>query len=489
MTFNWRWNMVYAYLIPDIDALITLATEKKQFVHVGAAKIMKAYLLQDLVDNFGNVPYSDAFKGVETPSPTADTGQEVYAVAATLLSDAVTHLADPTSVGAPAIDIFYSGSKAQWTKLANTLKFRMALNTGVDADIQSALALGVIETDADNWVFQYGSNRSNPNSRHPWYSGAYEQGSWSYINNYYMWEFFEEKAVDDPRRRFYFKRQDLDAADEDQFTLDCVYSDRPSHYLQYTNAYGNLREWPFCLASSTSHINPSNARGYWGRDHGNNDGIPPDGRKRTAPGIYPAGGMYDEGNTSAMTGEGHTQYSGTLGGGGDGIQPILTASMVYFMRAEAALLHGTPDDAKVMLETGIQKSMDYVKSTSEAAGTVPSWIDSGIDGFARAVGNYKGEVTTAYDATTADGKLNIVVKEFRLALWGNGIEAWNAMRRTGKPVNNAGGSELQWAREADMGDFPRLWPYPSDYVNLNANATQQLMTTKVFWDTRSGTIY
>ena len=40
-----------------------------------------------------------------------------------------------------------------------------------------------------------------------------------------------------------------------------------------------------------------------------------------------------------------------------------------------------------------------------------------------------------------------------------------------------------------MGDFPRLWPYPSDYVNLNANATQQLMTTKVFWDTRSGTIY
>ena len=79
----------------------------------------------------------------------------------------------------------------------------------------------------------------------------------------------------------------------------------------------------------------------------------------------------------------------------------------------------------------------------------------------------------------------IVVKEFRLALWGNGNEAWNAMRRTGKPMN-AKGAELQWTREAGNGDFPRLFPYPSDYVNLNANATQQAMTTTVFWDTNGG---
>ena len=43
--FNWRWNMAYAYIIPDIDAMNALATEKKQFFHVGAAKIIKAYTL------------------------------------------------------------------------------------------------------------------------------------------------------------------------------------------------------------------------------------------------------------------------------------------------------------------------------------------------------------------------------------------------------------------------------------------------------------
>ena len=484
--FNWRWNVAYAYLFPDMDALIEAAEPKKQFVHIGAVKIMKAYVLQSLVDTFGNVPYSEAFQGVDNPSPKADDASALYTVCETLLTEAIAHLNDAAAVGAPSIDIFYGGSKAQWIKAANTMKLRLALNKADNAGVAAAIAAGVIEVDADNFVFQYGSNRSNPNSRHPWYSGAYEQGSWSYISNYYMWEMHEEKAVDDPRRRFYFKRQDLDPADEDQFTLDCVTSDRPSHYLQYTNAYGVVSEWPFCLASNTTHINASNSKGYWGRDHGNNDGIPPDGRKRTAPGIYPGGGQYDDGNILTGAGEGHTQYSGTKGAGGDGIQPILTASMVDFMRAEAALTRGTGEDARAKLDTAMAKSMRYVKSYSESIGTLgdPATTGAGaVDKFDRSVKNYKANVLAAYDAASADGKLNIVVKEFRLALWGNGNEAWNVMRRTGKP-----NIDLQRAREADHGDFPRLFPYPSDYVNLNANATQQLMTTTVFWDTNGGSL-
>ena len=69
-----------------------------------------------MVDNFGNVPYSEAFLGVENPSPKADDAAALYTVAETLLTEAIADLADPTSVGAPAIDIYYSGSKAKWTK-------------------------------------------------------------------------------------------------------------------------------------------------------------------------------------------------------------------------------------------------------------------------------------------------------------------------------------------------------------------------------------
>ena len=33
--------------------------------------------------------------------------------------------------------------------------------------------------------------------------------------------------------------------------------------------------------------------GYWGRDHGNDEGTPPDNFTRTASGVYPAGGSFD----------------------------------------------------------------------------------------------------------------------------------------------------------------------------------------------------
>ena len=161
------------------------------------------------------------------------------------------------------------------------------------------------------------------------------------------------------------------------------------------------------------------------------------------------------------------------------------------MRAEAALTRGTGEDARALLDTAMAKSTRYVHSFSSGIGTVGDFssdplVSTGagnLDKFDRSVKNYKANVLTAYDAASADGKLNIVIKEFRLALWGNGNEAWNAMRRTGKP-----NIDLQRAREADHGDFPRLFPYPSDYVNLNANATQQAMTTTVFWDTNGGSL-
>ena len=37
----------------------------------------------------------------------------------------------------------------------------------------------------------------------------------------------------------------------------------------------------------------SPGNGYWGRDHGNDNGIPPDGFERTLHGSYPAGGVFD----------------------------------------------------------------------------------------------------------------------------------------------------------------------------------------------------
>jgi hypothetical protein len=75
------------------------------------------------------------------------------------------------------------------------------------------------------------------------------------------------------------------------------------------------------------------------------------------------------------------------------------------------------------------------------------------------------------------------MKEYYIALWGNGIEAYNMYRRTGKPNNMAP------ALESTPGPFMSSFFYPADYVNRNKNATQKTITDRVFWDNGSVTVY
>ena len=66
-------------------------------------------------------------------------------------------------------------------------------------------------------------------------------------------------------------------------------------------------------------------------------------------------------------------------------------------------------------------------------------------------------------------KLNIIMKEYYIALWGNGIDAINNYRRTGKPDN------MQFTRTAAPGSFTRSMLYPANLVNLNLNALKNLV--------------
>ena len=45
------------------------------------------------------------------------------------------------------------------------------------------------------------------------------------------------------------------------------------------------------------------------------------------------------------------------------------------------------------------------------------------------------------------------------------------------------------ALESTPGPFMSSYFYPADYVNRNQNATQKLITDRVFWDNGSVTVY
>jgi hypothetical protein len=264
-----------------------------------------------------------------------------------------------------------------------------------------------------------------------------------------------EKGFDDPRVRYYMYRQVLtNTTNVDE--QECVSQIAPPHYL-----VGN---YPYC--------NPAGNKGYWGRDHLDPDGIPPDGLKRTAYGVYPAGGRFDNSSGAPVN-------NPALGNKGAGIHPIMLAAYVDFMLAEAALTLGTTGTAKTYLLNGIQKHMDYVRAfaVAGAEGATISSFESAATFTAR-VTNYKNYVGAQYDAaTTNDTRMNVVGREYWLALYGNGKEAFDLYRRTGKPTR------LQPALEANPGPFVRSYLYPNNYMVTNTNAVQkQNLAVQVFWD-------
>lgn len=456
-SFNGLWNSAYASIFPDINAMIPLAEEKEQFVHAGAAQVIQGYVLMALVDFFGDIPWTEALQGVNVPSPSSDDDATVYDAAIALLDAGIANLAK-TSRGLPGNDFFYGGDAAQWTKAANTFKMKAYLNMGNMSGFNSIISSGsYISSSADDFVFNYGNNRVNPNSRHPWYNEQYEVGNGRYHSNAFMYELAFRQSVPDPRVRYYYYRQALDQSGLDQFTLDCPAAPRPFHYPN---------DMPYCLASLNA-ASFDNA-GYFGRDHGNNDGIPPDGQERTVWGIYPAGGKFDADNGT------HTKNAGTDGALGTGIAPIMMSSFVDFMRAEAALAGGDANTARTLLEDGMRNSIDRVMSFSADIGT----IDAAFTPAAADIDAYVAEILTNYDAGDNNAKMDILQQQNHIALFGNGYEAYNAYRRTAAPRN------LQFGREADLREFPRLMLYPADYVNLNASiSTNRVITDQVFWDT------
>ena len=468
-SFDGLWSTAYTSVLKHANVLIPIAETQKKFVVLGMTKIMKAYTLMTMVDMFGNIPYTDANQGAGNTNPTVEQGKDVYAKAILLLDEAIADLAKAPASYPGQFDLFYKASNAagaaKWATLAKTLKLRAYMitrlvDTGAKSKIDALLAANdLIDTPAEDFEFKYGTNQTNPNSRHPDYNGNYSAtgSAGAYMSTYLMWSMIREKAsfsnnaaIDksDPRTRYYFYRQRISYAEVTEVTSSCSVAPPPTHYPA---------GMPFCLITS----------GFWGRDHGDNGGIPPDGPLRTTYGVYPAGGDFD-----ANQG---TSVSLNRGGLGAGIQPIWQSSFTEFLKSEAALTLLTAGNARTSLQNGITASFAKVLGFPATIGVTPN--PTYVPSAARQT-QYITDVLTAYDAaTTNDAKLNIIMKEFYLALWGNGIDAYNNYRRTGKPSN------MQLPIVTAPGAYASSMFYPSVHVNRNLNGAQKSgVEVHVFWD-------
>jgi hypothetical protein len=440
---------------------------------VAVAEILTAYTYLTLVDIFGDVPQVEALKGPSGNfNPIATSGEEVYTYAISLLDEARTELAKTGTEAGAALsrDIFYGGNRTRWNALANTLELKAWLNLSMidsrkaaaTTRISALLNEDLIDASdgSENFTYKYGT-ATVPQSRHPLYQQYYDPivgNAGGYISNFYMFEMFNGYGVEDPRWRYYFYRQVgsiARALEVDPKSLGCAPGAPPPNYISSGVEV-------FCVFEP----------GFYGRDHGDGSGTPPDGPVLTCAGVYPAGGRIDNTSTGAASYFSSTQQG--QGANGAGIHPIMMAFFTDFMKAEAAVRLGTPGDPKDLMLSAVNKSISQVRAFATSKGQTTTREPS--------VDNYIAALEDAYDA--ASNKLDVIGREMWKSAWGNGIEAYNNLRRTSAPRN------LQPTLQPNPGPFLRSQIYPADYVFLNENATQKdyNTTNKVFWDTNPDVI-
>lgn len=492
-SFDTNWSQGYN-ILNAVKIMEPKAIQNKEFYALGASKVIRCYVLLSMVDLYGDIPYTEALLGSNNFTPKFDSSASIYEGILIELDDAIVTLGETENSASIAKDLYYD-SKAKWVTLAKTLKLKMyctARLAGNDigvADIGLAINSIIsggdyIDNASEDFAFKYGTTRNNPNSRHPLYNDQYEIGGGAYIGNYMMWTMTTEKGktagwkpnlqlnnlLTDPRTNYYFfKQKDPSSTSIDNFILPPASRSRPSHYdeTRYKSFYDNTIKTCFSFSNWIEASTTPEYGGFWGRDHGNASGIPPDEDKRTNAGIYPIGGDFGYSKTC--------QNSGTDGALGAGIMPMILSSYVNFLIAESILTASVSGDARDQFKKGMEASIDKVINFKPdfqyKAASKPNPVN-----IAGQKDKYVTYMLGIYDVLDNTKKLELVVKEYYIASWGNGIEPYNNYRRTGFPSN------FQPTLEPISGSYYYTALYPSASVNNNPNAPANLRTKKVFWD-------
>lgn len=441
-SLNTEWSNYYTFL-QDAKVLDALAANNEELrYHKGMSSIITAYATVLMVDFVGNIPFSEANRADEQIiSPKPDEGLDIYNTLLTRLDGAIEDMEASTLT--PINDLYFRGDKDKWIKLANSLKLKMLVNLGETSEINNLIAEdNFIDSEEDDFQFSY-STQTDPESRHPNYDAVYVNDlAGNYLGNYFLDILLSGKSSPDPRLRYYVYRQA--SIDPPATVLPCQ---------------GNP-QFDFCYLGNS----------YFGRDHGDLRPFSSDFEFRAIYGLYPVGGAFDADN-AANTDSGILLAQNVPTQTGAGILPIMLASYVDFLRAEAALRLNTNDVAETVLESAIRKSMAKVLNFAGGVANGSSFASTNEN-----IDNYVSEVLVNYQNANDTGKLNIIMEEFYIAAYGNSTEPYNGYRRTGAPFN------LQVPVLTTSSPFPRTFPYPSNAVNSNPSISQKPITTQVFWD-------
>jgi hypothetical protein len=118
----------------------------------GPAKIMQCMIFQKLIDFYGNIPYTEALKGTNFPTPKYDDAKTIYESLLAKLTEAIADINAATWPVNETSDIYFKGDKTQWKKLANTIRLRLIIRMSNVTGFSPAATITAITSEGSGFI-------------------------------------------------------------------------------------------------------------------------------------------------------------------------------------------------------------------------------------------------------------------------------------------------------------------------------------------------
>jgi len=203
--FDSPWGNMYTSVLQNDKTLMNLADSFSNNEYSGISRILMAYSLQLLVDNWGKVPYSQALAALNggTFTPAYDNDQALYDTIVSLINVGTVQLnnADAGALTPGADDAIYGGHATKWIKLGHAIKARLYIHQSKNNAAMATNALAQLDSaftdNRDNAVYVFGATETTAS---PVYQFNEQRGYIDYPSS--TLAFFLD-SLSDPRYNIY----------------------------------------------------------------------------------------------------------------------------------------------------------------------------------------------------------------------------------------------------------------------------------------------
>ena len=364
-------------------------------------KFFRAFFFYEMTVRMGDLPMSEALKGIDNIAPKYDSQKAVFVQILKWLDESNDNMAALITKGETSVsgDFYFGGDMRKWQKAVNAYKLRVLV------------ALSKKETDSDlNIKARFSELMSNP-TKYPLFTSLTESLQYTY-NNFNKYPSNPDNFGFDATRQNMSKAyvEPLSLLNDPRVMITCEPAGaelkagkKPSDFSAYVGA-SSAED----LTDMSEKAGRNNGAGY-------------------APGVYSFQNRfrYYRNYTAETT-------------------FIVGFPEMCFNIAEAYHLGWATGDAETWYKKGIQASMDFygVKNGTntmtysktggrDAADLATFTIDFDFE-------KYYAQTSVKYDGKTAKGQEQILTQKYLAFFMNSGMEAYFNWRRTGFPKFYAG---------------------------------------------------